>query len=73
VIVQDQHGTILLDNGIPLLLDQNGNHWKITDEGDGIGVELILMGRFAEIAAVPVAAHTFKIKATMLGQQRRSA
>lgn len=70
--IEDNHGTILVDTGIPLMVDQNGNHWKLTDEHDGLGVELILMGQFAEIAAVPVAPHTFKIKATMLGQRRRS-
>lgn len=69
MIIEDQHGTVLVDSLVPLLIDQHGNRWRITDEIDGLGVELILMGQHAEIAAVPVAAHTFKIKATLLGRR----
>jgi hypothetical protein len=70
MIIEDDHGTILVDpKDRNVIIDQHGNKWHLTDERDGLGVELILTGQHAEIAAVPMAQHAFKIKATLLGRR----
>ena len=67
MIIRDDHGEILIDSKIShLLIDQNGNHWELTDEVDGLAIELISNGAFDGISVIPVAVKCVKIKPELL-------
>jgi hypothetical protein len=63
MIIKDDHGEILIDSRVNhLLIDQNGNHWELTDEGDGLALELLGQPLSIGISIMPLAARTVKVK-----------
>jgi len=69
MIIQDQHGTILIEEDTPTkITDRHGHTWRLSDAGDGLELELVLLGEHVELAVVPIAAHAFKIRARLLGR-----
>lgn len=69
MIIEDNMGTVLLDSRVAsLIIDQNGNRWKLTDEIDGLALELVSTAAYAGIAAVPLAFRTIMIKPDNLPQ-----
>jgi hypothetical protein len=69
MIIQDQHGTVLLEESTPsVITDRHGHTWRLSDAGDGLELELVLYGEHAELAVVPVSAHACKIRVRLLGR-----
>lgn len=63
MIIKDDQGEILLDSRVTnLLIDQNGNHWKLSDEIDGLALEMINDPSWTNIAVVALGPNVVKLK-----------
>jgi hypothetical protein len=63
MIIEDRMGTILVDSSLSgVVVDQNGNRWRLTDEIDGLGLELIDSPAFTGVAVVALGPRVIKVK-----------